>query len=72
MTKLRHVENWAVIRLSDNTPAVVTNTEKRGFRMVRIGRDHGRWVGKDEEVEVVRYAAELAHLYLDTLTITYH
>lgn len=67
MTKLRHVENWAVIRLSDNTPAVVTNTEKRGFRMVKIGRDHSRWVNKDDLVTVVHYAAELAHQYLETL-----
>jgi hypothetical protein len=66
-TKLRFVEPWAVVRLADGTPAVVTNTDKRGYRMVKIGRDHGREVPKDEEVTVLYYAAQLAHMYLDQL-----
>lgn len=66
-TQLRYVESWAVIRLADNTPAVVTNTDKRGFRMVKIGRDHGRWVNKNEEVEIIYYAAQLAHMFLESL-----
>jgi hypothetical protein len=66
-TQLRFVEPWAVVRLADNTPAVVTNTEKRGYRMVKTGRDRGRQVKKDELVTVVFYAAELAHQLLDTL-----
>lgn len=65
MTQLRHVEPWAVVRLPDNTPAVVTNTDKRGFRMVKIGRDKGRWVNKDDEVVVIHYAAELAHRFIE-------
>lgn len=65
--KLRHVENWSVVRLPDGTPVVVTHTERRGYRIVKIGRDHGREVAKDTEVEVIHYPAELAHLFLESL-----
>lgn len=65
--KLRYCEPWCVVRLSDGTPVVVTGTDKRGARMVKIGRDHGRWVSKDDEVTPVIWAAELAHDYLDRI-----
>jgi hypothetical protein len=67
--KLRYCESWSVVRLADGTPVVVTYTERRGYRVVKLGRDRGREVSKDEEVEVIQCPAELAHLYLEQMGV---
>lgn len=71
LIQLRHVEDWALIRLSDGRPAIACNREpgKRN-RVVKFSTGHSARLGNGEYVEVIQWPAQLAHAALAALEQT--